>query len=272
MIIVKICTFIFILGISLNASNKIVATVNGENVTMSDVNSIVRAMGGSYFSILPKEKRDIVIQQAIQKKLLKQQALKEKIEEDSLYKEALKVVKDKLMLEVWMKKKFTNIKVSDEEIKKYYEANIDKYKKNEQVKARHIVLNSKKEADEIIAILDKTPKKELQKEFIKLAKAKSIGPSASKGGDLGWFDKTKMASDFTKASFALNQGEYTKKPIKTDFGFHVIYLDGKLKPFTIALKDISSTIAQKIKKEKFNKEIDKELIKLKNSAKIEYKN
>ena len=60
-----------------------------------------------------------------------------------------------------------------------------------------------------------------------MAKAKSTGPTASKGGDLGTFTKSSMVPEFSKAAWSLNVGEITKKPVKTQFGFHIIYLEAK---------------------------------------------
>ncbi len=91
-----------------------------------------------------------------------------------------------------------------------------------QLKARHILVKTEDEAKEII--------KELEggADFAELAKAKSTGPSGTKGGDLGTFGKGQMVPEFEAAAFALEVGEFSKEPVKTQFGFHVIKVEDKL--------------------------------------------
>lgn len=101
-------------------------------------------------------------------------------------------------------------------MKALYDAETSKI---EQVKARHILVKTKDEAEAIIKMLDEGA------DFIELAKTKSTGPSGPNGGDLGFFGKGQMAPRFEKAAFALEIGKYTPKAILTQFGFHIIKLD-----------------------------------------------
>ena len=94
-----------------------------------------------------------------------------------------------------------------------------------KAKARHILLKTRKEAEDIIKILNKS--KSLKAEFIKQAKKKSIGPSSVDGGYIGWFNRDKMVREFSDATFSLEEKSITKTPIKTPFGYHVIYLEEK---------------------------------------------
>ena len=88
------------------------------------------------------------------------------------------------------------------------------------VKARHILVKTKKEAEDIIRVA--TPKN-----FADLAKEKSVGPSATNGGDLGFFKKEAMVPAFADVAFATKKGSIAKKPVKTQFGWHVIYVEDK---------------------------------------------
>jgi foldase protein PrsA len=108
-----------------------------------------------------------------------------------------------------------DIKVTEEEMKKYY----DEYKP--KVKASHILVEDEKTANEIKAKLDKG------EDFAKLAKEYSKDPgSAEKGGDLGWFGPGKMVKEFEDAAYALKVGEVSK-PVKSEFGYHIIKVTDK---------------------------------------------
>ena len=92
---------------------------------------------------------------------------------------------------------------------------------------RHILVKDKENANLIIKELNRTPKSKIEKKFISLAKKKSVGPSAVRGGDLGYLNLHKMPLSFREAVVSLEPGEYTKKPVKTKFGYHIIYLVDK---------------------------------------------
>jgi hypothetical protein len=95
-----------------------------------------------------------------------------------------------------------------------------------KVKARHILLHSKKDAEDIIDLLLKS--QNLKSKFIKLAKEKSTGPSSKYGGDLGWFTKDRMVPEFSQVVWKLEKNTINKIPVKTAFGYHVIYLEDKM--------------------------------------------
>ncbi|MEF3356022.1 peptidylprolyl isomerase [Paenibacillus sp. GYB006] len=106
-------------------------------------------------------------------------------------------------------------KVTDEEISTYYEENKDTFATPEQVRASHILVETKEEADAI--------KKELDEgaDFATLAKEKSTDSSAANGGDLGFFGKGDMVEEFEKAAFSMEINEISE-PIKSDYGYHII--------------------------------------------------
>ena len=254
------------LASSLMAS-KVLATVNGHKVTTDDVNVILKAAGITYDQLKPSL-RQRVLDQAIERELLKEHAVKSGIQKTKEYKEALEKIKKDLALEIWMKKKFNSIKISDKEAKDYYQKNIDKFKMPERVHARHILVKDEKEAKEIIRELNKTPKDKIKEKFIELAKTKSVGPSGRNGGDLGYFGPKQMVKPFSDAAFKLKVGEYSKEPVKTQFGYHIIYVEDKKPAKTISFEKIKDRIKQELKMQKFQKIISKEAQKLKKSAKI----
>lgn len=91
-----------------------------------------------------------------------------------------------------------------------------------KIRASHILVESEKQALSIITKLDAVPLSGLETEFSRLAKTFSVGPSSVNGGHLGMFKKGDMVSEFENAAFKLGLGEYSKIPVKTQFGYHVI--------------------------------------------------
>lgn len=249
---------------SLNAADYY-ATVNGEKITKEDLEIVLRNPNID-FDILPKERKDKAIEQAIEKKLLTNAALKSGVEKDKNYKEALEKIKKDLALEVWMQNQFKAISVTDKEQKDYYNNNKERFKQPATLEARHILLENEADAKEVIKLLDKAANK--KDEFIKLAGEKSKGPTASKGGYLGKFSEDRMVPEFSAGAKALNTGEYSKTPVKTQFGYHVIYLESKEAAKTLEYDVIKNKIKEFLLQDKFRKAISDKAEKLKKEAKI----
>jgi len=171
---------------------------------------------------------------------------------------------------MWQKKEFEKIKVSNKELKKYYNENKQEFMQRESVHARHILVKSEDEAKKIIKSLKGLKGDALKNKFIELAKEKSVGPSGPRGGDLGYFGKGQMVPAFNDAVFNMKVGTITKEPVKTQFGYHVIYLEDKKDKVFQNFNDVKPYIEQRLKSEKFRKIIQNKLEKLKNKAKIKY--
>ena len=246
---------------------KVLAEVNGKKITTEDAAPML-AQSGMQFEQLPPQIKQKIVDQLIERELLKEKAIKSGVEKSKEYQEALKKLKSDLALEIWMRKQFNSIKISDKEAKDFYQKNIDKFKQPEMVHARHILVKSEQEAKDIIATLKKTPKSKLKEKFIELAKTKSTGPSGKRGGDLGFFTKGQMVKPFSEAAFSLKPGEFTKTPVKTQFGYHVIYVEEKKPAKTIPFEKVKERIKSQLKMKKFQEKIKAEAEKLKKSAKI----
>ena len=134
--------------------------------------------------------------------------------------------------------------------------------------ARHILVKTQKKAQEIIDSLKGLKGDKLKQKFIELAKKESIGPTSVKGGDLGYFTASQMVLPFSKAAFALKKGEITLKPVKTQFGYHVIYVEDR-KPAQILPFDlVKDKIRQSLKEKEFKEKMQLKMDELKKRAKI----
>lgn len=150
-----------------------------------------------------------------------------------------------------------NVKVTEEEMKQYYEENKDDYKEPETVRARHILVKTEEEAKKIIEALD------AGEDFAELAKAHGLDGTKDRGGDLGYFSYEEMVPEFSAAAFALEVGQYTKEPVQTQFGYHVIKLEERNEEKQYTLEEVKDSVQLAILSEKAasSQEIIQDLLK-----------
>lgn len=252
------------------AQAKDYGTVNGEAITESEI-TMVLSQSGMTYETLDDSMKKRVLDMVVEKKLLTQAALKSGVDKTESYKKQLEAIKSDIALDVWMKQKMEKLEksLSEDKLKKHYEAHKEQYSVPKELKARHILLEKEEEAKALIKELDIA--KDKQAKFIELAKSKSTGPSGKDGGDLGWFALKRMVPEFSAAADKLKKGEYTKEPVKTQFGYHLIMLDdrkeGSVKPF----KEVQNQIKEQLTGQAFAKVVKDEVEELKKSAKIELK-
>ena len=141
----------------------------------------------------------------------------------------------------------------------------------ETANARHILVDSEKEAKDIIKQLNEVKADKAEEKFIELAKKYSKDPSAANGGDLGTFAKDKMVPSFSKAAFDLKENTYTKTPVKTDFGYHIIFLKTKNPQSVVSYEEAKPRLEQELKLIKFRENVSKIAQDLRKKAKIEMK-
>jgi len=257
------------LGTGIIYAADILATVNGKKITTEDAERFIRAANPQQsLATVSESDKKIITDRLIERQLFIEAAQKAGIEKDPEFQKALAIAKDELMINQWMKRQYESTVVSDGEAKEYYEKNKSQFQKPAQVHARHILVKSESEAKKMIETL-KALKAEARKEkFIALAKEKSEGPSGAKGGDLGYFGPKQMVAPFDKAVFALKKGEITTEPVKTQFGYHVIYLEDKKDAETIPYEQVKGQIVQNLKQTQFRKMLEKSAKELKSKAKI----
>jgi parvulin-like peptidyl-prolyl isomerase len=255
------------------------AVVNGEKITDKEVeNALMQATQGR-LAQLPADKQQQLkkqfLEEMIIKELIYKDAKKKGITKSKEYKEQLdeilKSIKKDLAIRLWQKNQLDSIKISQKELKDYYNKNKQEFMQKESVHARHILVKSEDEAKKIIAELKGLKGNALKNKFIELAKQKSTGPSGPRGGDLGYFAKGQMVPPFEKAAFSMQVGTITKEPVKTQFGYHVIYVEDKKTASTKPFNEVKPYIEQRLKMEKFRQVMQDKIEQLKSKAKIQYK-
>jgi len=269
-------SLLLISSISLQA--KVYATIGDKKITDTDINQVLRVVPngemiqqyGGIDNLDPQKKKQI-IDIAVDNYLLSKKAYSDGIDKTKEYQEQLENIKTSLATQLLTKKIIDSVQASDQDAKEYYEKNKDQFiEKTDRAKARHILVNSEDEAKKIIDELKKS--KDVEKTFIDLAKKSSIGPSKTSGGELGWFDEKRMVPEFSKAAFALKKGEFTKTPVKTQFGYHVIYLQDRVnKGDKIPFDEVKDQIKEVVKSQKIKEKIDSLVKSLREENKVQYK-
>ena len=166
------------------------------------------------------------------------------------------------------------IVVTDEETKTYYDGNPQLFKQPEQVKASHILIKVEPTADEATKAAARKKIEDIRKkltdggDFAELAKEYSEGPSAPKGGDLGYFRRGQMVKAFDDTAFSMKINEVSGL-VETRFGYHLIKVYDKKPEQTLAYADVKDKIAQRLKQEKIEKDAIAYAENLKKDAKIE---
>lgn len=261
----KFLISLLFLAISLNA--QVLAVVNNQNITTEDVNNFLKSTNQDLdYKELDTKTKNLILHQTIEKKLLIQEALKDNLDKSADLQATLEEIKNSLLVESFMKNEFNKIKVTKDEITNYYNSHLYEFKQEKKLKARHIVVEDLKLAMDIIEKLNKASNKE--EEFIKLASQYSLDGTRETGGNLGWFQKGDMVDEFFDATNNLKPQEYTKSPVKSDFGYHIIFLDEIQEPLTVALDKVYSNIENQIKMSKFQDIIDERIKQIKQKANI----
>jgi peptidyl-prolyl cis-trans isomerase C len=237
----------------------VVARVNGVEIKKSDV---TRELGG-----LPPQLQQVPLEQIypqllermIDSRLLLEQAKAAKINETEDFKQRMARAEERIMADVILREKVKPL-ITEAKVKAKYDAVIGKAKPEDEVRARHILVKTEKEAKDIIAELAKGG------DFAKIATEKSDDKgSAEQGGDLGFFTKGTMVPAFAKAAFDMKPGETSKAPVKTDFGYHIIKVEERRKAAPIPMDKVRPQIEAGLGEEVANEYVDG----LRKKAKIE---
>lgn len=262
-----------LIAISIMASSAlasdILVTVNGKNITKQDAQTFLNSQAPqANFSELKPEEQKMIVDRLVEKELFTELASKEGIDKKPEFKRNMEKIKEELLVNMWMKEQLDNAVVSDSEAKEFYDKNAEKFMGQESMSARHILVADEKTAQDIINTLKPLKGEALKTKFIELAKTKSTGPSGPKGGDLGTFTKGQMVPEFSKAVWALENGQITTAPVKTQFGYHVIYLDKKTQAQPISYESVKEKIIASLKQKQFAAKIAEIANELKSKAKI----
>ena len=227
--------------------NKVLASVNGMPITEADVTEAILGMGQRGQSLLNPQGKKMVLEQLIQRKLLLASAKKDLLEFDPAFKAQLAAVKDELLTKFVISRTVEGVKVSDDEVKAFYDENPARFVADETVTASHILVDSEEKAKELRAAIVAG-----EVTFADAAKEHSSCPSKEQGGSLGAFSRGQMVKEFEDAAFALPVGELSE-PVKTQFGWHLITVTEKSDAATLPYEQIKEQLREQLLAEKQQK-------------------
>lgn len=159
---------------------------------------------------------------------------------------ALEVARARLLAQTFIRTQLDQMPVDEARIRELYDAEYTNANRIEY-KARHILLDSEEDAKTVISELDGGA------DFATLATTRSTGPSKSVGGDLGWFEADQMVSEFSAATAQLADGSYSKTPVRTSFGWHVILREESREAPAPTLDAVRSELEKQIQQEQIAK-------------------
>ncbi len=210
-------------GLPLRAedANPVLAKVNGSEIRQSDVALAEEELGPSLAQMDPATKKENVLAFLIDMKIVAKAAEDKKVENSDDFKKRLAFTRSRLLMDSLLASE-GKAATTDDAMKKVYEDASKQITGEQEVHARHILVETEDEAKAI--------EEELKKgaDFAELAKKKSKDPGASDGGDLGFFTKDQMVPEFSAVAFSLEPGKISD-PVKSQFGWHVIKVEEKRK-------------------------------------------
>jgi len=241
------------------ASGPAAATVNGVPISQRTVEMLATQGAGAGRPDTPESRKALIDQLALQM-VVAEEATKKGLDKSPEVAEQLDAMKQSVLARAYVQDFMKNNSVTDDMVKAEYER-IKATITGTEYKARHILVDKESEARDIIARLKKDPGA-----FAKLAKEKSKDEgSKANGGDLGWFDPSRMVPEFGGALTKLEKGKFTQEPVKTQFGYHVILLEDTKPIEAPPLDEVKPQLTQQLQQQNLKKQLDA----LKAGAKIE---
>jgi len=225
-------------------ADHVVATIAGKDLTIADLDAYVAIVAPGPADNLG-QRRLQTLRALVALRAIADLAVAQGLDDTTDFKLRAELMRQSVLQEAYVNAELVG-KVSEAQIKERYEQEIADSPREDEVRARHILVDTEEEAKEIIARLDGG------EAFEAIAEEKSTDSSSSLGGDIGYFTKGQMVSEFEQAAFALKAGEYTKEPVKSPFGWHVIKVEDVREKAPPALEDVSAAISNMLMREQYD--------------------
>lgn len=249
------------------ATAEVYATVDGQKITDKDINAL-KALDSKFdFSKLTQEQKERVINELVIQRLIVNAAKKDGIEKSKDYKEKLILVKNNLMSELWIKEQqekiLKNIRVTQDDAKKFFESNPSKFIL-QTAHLRQIVVGKKEDMDKVLSELKGKKGDVLQKTFIELAN-KYGSPN---GGDLGTVERAQLNPSLVDSIFALQPQTYTQSPIQMDGRFIIFYLENKSEEKHMSFAEAEEVIKNFLISQKVAAQMEEKMKLMREKAKV----
>lgn len=225
--------------------DKVLAVVGEREITVGDVDTVLTTLSPQQQVMFSTDYgRDKILQELINKELIYLWAENNNIDETEAFQNDLENMKRSLMTTHAVREILKDVTVTEEDVAEYFDTHSEEFTDPAQIKASHILVESEDQAIEILAELEGE-----KLTFEEAAKEYSKGPSAEKGGELGFFSKGQMVPEFENAAFELETGEFSE-PVKTQYGWHIITVKEKKPAKQKTLEESRGQIYENLMKEK----------------------
>jgi peptidyl-prolyl cis-trans isomerase C len=221
------------------AADTVLATVDGKPIRMSDVQAAGADLPANLQQLPADQLFPLLVNQLIDRQALLVAATSEHLSRDPKVRAAMEDAANEKLENAYVQEK-VGPAVSDAAVQAAFQKQYAGKPGPAQVDARHILVKTQAQAQAIIDQLNKGA------DFATLATKDSIDPGAKNGGELGWFSQDEMVPAFAQAAFALAPGQYTKTPVQTQFGWHVILCEGKRQAPSPSFDSVKDQLRQQL--------------------------
>jgi len=241
-ILAATAAFLLVGSLAAGAQEAVIAKVNGKTITEADIRLADAEIGGELGSLPDVTKRRVLVEFLIENQLFADAAESQKLASGAGFNERMQYWRRRSLRDLYFDKSVKD-NVSDAEAKKFYDAQVGNAKVEDEVRARHILVDSKEKARELFE------KVAYGTDFAELAKQYSKDGSAASGGDLNYFERGKMVPAFEQAAFSLKTGEVSNV-VETPFGYHIIKVTDHKDAHTVPLAEVSDRLSTFLKQRK----------------------
>ena len=223
----------------------VIATIDGKPITEADLAVAESELDGEFAQLPPPQRRAAALSAVIEIRLMGNEAVAKGFDKDPAFQRRLDFLKNRALHSAVVENEVAKA-ITDADIRARYDQEVAKTPPVNEVKARHILVKSKEEAEAVIKQLDGGAK------FEAVANEKTTDPSGkTSGGDLGWFGPGQMVPEFEQAALALQPGSYTKTPVQSQFGWHVIKVEDKRTKQPPAFDQVKDQVRSVLLREKY---------------------
>lgn len=225
----------------------VLATIGEKEITNLDIENALKSLDpyqAMQFNTEEGKKR--LLEDLVNQELFYIAAKEEELHNDENFKNEMKRIEENMLKQFAINKVLASVKLTDEEIANFYEANKERFVKPESASAKHILVDTEEKATEL---LNKINNNEVS--FEEAAREHSSCPSKDADGDLGTFPRGQMVPEFEEAVFSMDKGE-VRGPVQTQFGYHLIKLEDKNEGGQSELEEVKNDIAKSLMYQKQN--------------------
>lgn len=226
-----------------DSGDTVIAIVDGERIHLSDLDLALGMLPPEYQTMPVELIYSALLDQLVDSKLIETAGRRENLQNGREVRGRMKKAENRIIQKVYLSQ-YVEPRLTERWLRAHYDEFVETTLQHEEIRARHILKETKAQAEEIIRELENGA------DFAELAKRESIAPEAVKGGDLDYFTRDEMVPEFSEVAFAIETGSFSEKPVRTSYGWHVIKVEDRrrIEPpsFEEARTEVRTGLAQKI--------------------------